>query len=394
MTQVKHALLSPSGAERWLACTPSAVLEQQFKDTAGRAADEGTLAHKLGELLIRQKMKLVSKADYNKQFNAIKADDLYEDNMLEHADNYAVYVMEQFTEAKMHTSDALLFLEQRLDLTAYIQEGFGTGDTVIIADRELKIIDLKYGKGVPVSAVNNKQMMLYALGALKDFYAIYDINQVSMTIYQPRLDTISTWEMSVPDLFTWAEQELKPRAALAFEGKGEYNPGLHCRFCKAKARCRANADFNLAIAQDDFKAPELLSDEEIVAIMNKSDMFKTWLKGVDDYTLNEAVNNGKQWPGYKVVEGKSNRVYTDEGKVVEVLIEKGFEKDKLYKPAEVIGITQMEKLIGKKNFPEYLKGLVIKPKGKLTLVPESDERLAYNSIESAQEDFAETAVNN
>lgn len=384
---MSHAILSPSGAERWLNCTPSARLELTFPDRAGQAAEEGTLAHSLGELLIKFKLDRIKKFVFEQELQVIRDHRLYDHSMEEHAENYALYVLEQLAAAQAKTKDSILFTEQKLDLTSYIPEGFGTSDIVIIADGTMHVIDLKYGKGVPVSAVNNRQMRLYALGALVQFEQIYDISQVSMTIYQPRLDSISTWTIPVEELTSWAKDELIPRAALAFDGKGDFVPGKHCQFCKARAVCRAFADHNLVITKHEFKAPDLLEDEEVSDIMDRAKLFQNWLTSVEDYALDMAVNYNKQWPGYKVVEGRSNRKYMDESAVLTKLKDNGFDLDKVA-PREVLGITAMEKEVGKKSFGEMLAALIIKPSGKPTLAPLSDKRAAINSIETAKTDFA------
>ncbi|MBS1776005.1 MAG: DUF2800 domain-containing protein [Bacteroidetes bacterium] len=384
-----HSLLSPSSASRWLRCTPSARLEESFTDKAGEAAAEGTLAHSLGELLIKNQLKLISKAVFNKEFKAIKENKFYDAAMQEHAENYAAYVLERFSEAKSHTPDAVLYLEQRLDMTRYVPEGFGTGDAVIIANGVLDINDLKYGKGVTVFAENNPQMKLYALGALDEFDFMYEIHTVRMTIFQPRIDNISTWELPVSELRAWAEEELKPRAALAFDGGGDYTPGAHCQFCRAKATCKANADFNLEIAKHEFKAERLMSDDEIADVLNRAPLFTAWLSAVLEHALDQAVNHGKRWPGFKLVEGKSNRVYTDEEKVAEFLIkEHKYSEDIIYQPRKILGITAMEKALGKGVFASTLNGYIIKPPGKPTLVPISDKREEINSNESAIADFS------
>lgn len=383
-----HAILSPSSASRWLACPPSARLESRFPDTSGTAVKEGTLAHSLGELLIRYKSGEIKKAQYTKALAEIETDPLYEDVMFEHCDNYATYVIEQFNAAQVHTKDALLFIEQKLDLTKYIPEGFGTGDAGIIADTTLTCVDLKYGKGVAVSAVGNKQMKLYALGWLNKFESVYDITAVKMVIYQPRLDTVSEFEISVVELKQWAANELIPLAALAFEGKGDFAPGDHCRFCKARATCRANAEYNLEIAKYDFKEGNLLTDEEIADILNRADRFKKWVNGMEEYALTEAVNNGKVFPGFKLVEGRSNRAYGDESAVAtKLLTDVKLTEEEIY-TKKIIGITALEKLLGKKAFEEYISPLVVKPAGKPTLVPESDKRPAINTLEAAKVDFA------
>lgn len=384
-----HAILSPSGAERWLNCTPSARLEQQFPDRAGEAAKEGTLAHAIGELLIRVKLKTIKKYEYEEVLAGHKKNTLYNDDMLAHAEEYASFVLERFLEAQTKNKHALIFLEQKLNLTDYVPEGFGTGDVIIIADGVLDIIDLKYGKGVPVSAENNKQMMLYSLGALREFEYMYDIDTVRMTIYQPRLDSISTWEIPAEQLNKWADEELKPRAALAFEGEGEFKPGKHCQFCRAKGICKANAAANLEIAKYDFRETTLLKDEEVADIIDRAATFINWINGVEEYALNEAVA-GKKWPGYKVVEGRSNRKYLDDEKVATKLLQSGFNEAVIFKPQALLSITAMEKVITKKVFEDTLKGLIIKPPGKPALVPLSDKRPELNSAESAKKDF-ETA---
>lgn len=383
-----HAILSPSGASRWLACTPSARLEQQFPDRSGAAASEGTLAHALSELLIRFKSKMILKTQYTKTLKEIKANSQYEDAMFDYADTYACYVMETFSAAQAHTKDAVLLVEQKLDLSEYVPEGFGTGDVMIIANQVLDFIDLKYGKGVEVSAINNKQMMLYALGALRNFDCLFDIETVRMTIYQPRLDNISTFEMSVADLKHWAETELKPRAAMAFAGEGEFAPGEVCRFCKAAATCKANAAFNLELAKYEFKESPLLEDQEVSDILSRADLFTKWINAVEEHAQNEAILNGKKWPGYKLVEGRSNRVYADEAKVAETLLAKGLTEDAIY-TKKLLGITAMEKELGKSDFATYLSSLVVKPAGKPTLVPASDKRPELNSAANAANDFAE-----
>lgn len=384
-----HAVLSPSGAHRWLSCTRSARLEQQFPDKAGKVAEEGTLAHSLGELILKYKLKRISKQIYQRDLKKIEANELFDHGMMEHAESYSVFVLERFYEAQSHTKDAVIYLEHKLDLREYVEEGFGTGDCVIIADGTMEIIDLKYGKGVLVSAENNKQMMLYALGALKDFDFVYDIDTVRMTIFQPRIDNFSSYEIKVVDLLTWAEVDLKPKAKLAFAGEGEFVPGTHCQFCKAKALCKANADYNLELARHDFAVPELLSDEDISDILERADLFTKWLKGVLDHALSEAVLNGKKWPGFKLVEGRSNRAYSDQSLVATKLLEAGFVKEIIYKDPELHGITEMTKRLGKKTFETLLTDLIIKPQGKPTLAPLSDKREELNSVDAAQKDFAE-----
>lgn len=384
---MSHAVLSPSAASRWLACTPSARFEQKFPDTSGTAASEGTLAHALSELIIRYASGKIDAKDHIKILNSIEVDPLFDNSMMEYCEEYAAYVMEQFYNAQAHTKDALLFLEQKLDLTDYVPDGFGTGDVIIIADGVMDIIDLKYGKGVPVTAVDNNQMKLYSLGALRAFDFMYDIQTVRMTIYQPRLDSITNFEMSTVALRQWAEQVLKPKAKLAFAGKGDFVPGTHCQFCKAKAVCKANADYNLEIAKYDFKDSAELTDAEVADILSRSKLITGWLTAVSDHALNEAVNKGKHWPGYKLVEGRSNRIYSNEEAVAEKLIANGIEEEDIY-TKKLLGITAMEKEITKPKFAALLSDLIIKPDGKPTLVPEEDKRAEINSTDAAKRDFA------
>jgi len=382
-----HAVLSPSGASRWLNCTPSARLEQNFPDSSGEAAKEGSLAHELGELMLKLYLQLISRKDYDLTLKVIESSKYYNADMWEYAGNYASFVIETFEAAKAITKDAVIQIEAQLNLTDYVPEGFGTGDAVIIADGTMHVIDLKYGKGVNVSCENNKQMMLYALGGLRDFDFMYSIDTVCMTIYQPRMDNISTFEMSVKDLQTWAENFLKPLAKLAFEGAGVFKVGDHCRFCRAKAVCKANANENLELAKYDFAESILLNDTEVSDILSRASAFKAWITSVEEMALTEAVERGKNWPGYKLVEGRSNRVYSDEDKVAKALVKEGFKEADIY-TKKILGITAMEKAITKKTFESVLGELIIKPAGKPTLVVESDKRAAWNSAESAKNDFS------
>ncbi len=383
---MSHAILSPSGASRWLACTPSARFEENFSESKSSFAAEGTLAHSLGELLIREKLGQLKKAAFKKALAEIQSNELYDDSMLDYCEDYAVFVMERFAEAQSHTSDAAIFLEKKLDMSDYVPEGFGTGDAVIVADGTMETIDLKYGKGVAVAVTENKQQMLYALGALKDFAFIYNISHVRMTIYQPRISNIESWEMSVDDLMNWAENELKPKAQMAFNGEGEFAPGSHCQFCRGKAKCKALADKNLELAAYEFRDSNILSDEEVSDILTRMDLFINWINAVEEHALNEAINNGKKWPGYKVVEGRSNRKYSDSDQVATTLLKAGFAEEIIY-TKKLLSITNMEKEIGKKPFGELIGPFLIKPPGKPTLVPESDKRPAYHSAEAAKVDF-------
>ena len=369
-----HAVLSASSAHRWLSCTPSARLEQEFEDRETEAAAEGTAAHALCEHKLRRAMKQRSKKPLSKYDS---------DEMDGYTDDYVGFVLESISEAKQYCSDPTVLIEQRLDFSCYVPDGFGTGDCLIVSDKLLHIIDFKYGQGVLVDAEQNPQMMLYALGALRLFDTLYDIDTVSMTIFQPRRENVSTWTISVDELRDWAENILKPKAELAFNGDGEYCAGAWCQFCKAADRCRARAEAKLALAQFEFRRPPLLTDAEIGDILLKLDDLTKWAKDILSYAQNEAINHGKEWAGFKLVAGRSNRKYSDENAVAAAAIKAGYTD--IYKKS-LISITEMEALMGKKTFSEILGGLIIKPQGKPTLVPASDKRRAITAT-GAKQDF-------
>ena len=370
----KHALLSASSSHRWLNCPPSARLGENYEDRGSDFAAEGTDAHSLCEYKLKNALGLPAD-DPTENLS------WYNEEMEECAADYASYVMELLAEAKKATADPIVLVEQRLDYTRFVKEGFGTGDCVIVADGTLNIVDMKYGRGVEVSAVENPQMMLYALGALEIFDAIYDISTIKMTIYQPRLSNISVYSLSRDALLEWAENVLKPTADLAYTGDGDYNCGEWCRFCKAKADCRERARANMALASYEFAQPPLLTDTEIEDILGKVDDLVSWANDVKEFALQAAVS-GKEWNGWKVVEGRSVRKYTDENLVAAAVIAAGHDPYE----QKLLGITEMQKTLGKAKFDEILGGLIMKPQGKPTLVPESDKRPAMNN---AKNDFKE-----
>ena len=373
----KHAVLSASGAHRWLHCLPSARLELEFSNNDSGAAAEGTAAHALCEHKLKKTLHMRSKrpiSDYNT------------DEMEEHSDAYVEFVMEQLEVAKQSCKDPLVLIEQRLDYSCYVPDGFGTGDCIIIGDKKLHIIDMKYGMGIIVSAIENPQMKLYALGALEIYDSLYDIEDVSMTIFQPRRENVSTWTISVKELKDWAENELKPKALMAHDGKGEYLPGDWCTFCRAAVKCRARAEEKLKLAQLEFKLPPLLTDSEIEeeVLFKLSDLTK-WANEIMDYATDAAVNHGKEWHGFKVVEGRSVRKYKDEDAVAEAAKANGY-KD-IYRQS-LITLTEMQKLMGKTKFEEILGDLIYKPPGKPTLVPLLDKRQALN-VSNVKNEFNE-----
>lgn len=368
-----HARLSASGAHRWMACTPSVKLEEQFPDKESEYAAEGTLAHSVAELIIRYNNEELTKRTFTTRMNKLRKEELFCKEMEDYISDYAHTVWEIFNEAKASCPDAQLLAEQRLDFSEYVPDGFGTGDVVIIADDMVQVIDLKYGKGVGVSAEGNPQLRLYGLGAYLEHSMLYDIRRVRMTIIQPRLENVSTEELTVEELLAWAEAEVRPKAVLAMAGEGEYVTGDHCRFCKAKAVCRARADENLALAKLELRDPDILEDWEIGEVLKRAEELNCWAKDVKDYAFDQALNHGVKFEGWKLVEGRSNRKYLDEDKVQETLLEAGYPEKEITE-TKLLGITAMEKAIGKKAFGVVLGDLVIKPEGKPTLVPETDKR--------------------
>ena len=363
-----HALLSASSSHRWLNCPPSARLCENYEDNGSDFAAEGTDAHALCEYKLR-KLLGMDCSDPTENLT------WYNSEMDECATGYASFVMEVLEDAKAKCPDPTILIEQRLDYSKYVEEGFGTGDCLVIGDGTLHVIDYKHGRGVLVEAEQNPQMMLYALGALEMFGFLYDISEISMHIYQPRRANIGTYRLSKEELVNWAETTLAPKAKLAFEGKGEYACGEWCTFCKAKNDCRKRAEANLEMAKYDFKMPPLLTDDEISEILKKADELLSWINDIKDYAFEKALS-GQHWDGFKLVEGRSVRKYTDEKAVVAAVVGAG------YDPYEkkLLGITEMQKMLGKEKFSEVLGNLVFKPPGKPTLVPASDKRPEISTV--------------
>ena len=374
MPPIGHAILSASSSDRWLHCPPSARLCESYDDKGSDYAAEGTDAHALCEYKLRRALGMEA-ADPTENLT------WFNEEMSDCAAGYAAYVLEQVEAAKQNCADPTVLIEQRVDFSRWVEGGFGTADCIIVADGILQIIDYKHGLGVLVSAEKNPQMMCYALGALELFDGIYDIETVSMTIYQPRRDNVSTYELSKDELCHWAEETLKPAADLAFAGDGEFKCGDYCRFCKARNDCRARADANLELARYEFKLPPLLTDEDIEDILSKVDELVSWASDIKEYALQQAIS-GKEWPGWKLVEGRSNRRYTNETAVAGAVTDAGFDPYE----RKVLGVTAMQKLLGKSRFDELLGLYIEKPQGKPTLAPESDKRPAMNT---AKNDFME-----
>ena len=373
----KHALLGASSSARWLVCTPSARLEAMFPDEQSPYAAEGTVAHDLAESILLHKLE---------GKKAPKLDD-YSTEMVEAVNRYVDICEEKVNEARARSSDAEAMIEARLDFSRWVPDGFGTGDMVIVADGILEVIDLKYGKGVPVSAIENTQMRLYALGAYDVNEFLYDIKTVRMTIVQPRLDSVSTDELPLEELLDWGE-DIKPIAQRAFRGEGDCTPCDYCNFCKARHTCRALADTCLtAFYKDGGKLNQLLTDQEVSDILAMKDLITKWIKGVYDFAYEKALSGEKQWPGYKLVEGTSRRTITDPDAAAQTLLDNGYKEEDIFKPRELEGITNLQKVLGKKGVTEYLEAYIDKPEGKPTLVPDSDKRPAINTVETMMNEF-------
>lgn len=386
--QRAHALLSASGAHRWLNCTPSAKLEEAYGERKSSPyAAEGTLAHELSELYLKHDvLKTMWTDEFMSELDKVMAHELFNDEMLYVIPIYTDYCRDQYNEALQNSIFSVMEIEQKLDLTEYIPESFGTADCVIISDGVMEVIDLKYGKGVPVYADYNPQLMLYGLGALNKYDFMYEIESVKLTVVQPRLNNISSFLISVEELRKWANEVLKPQAELAFSGEGELNAGEWCKFCAVKNKCRALYEKQIELAKYEFKEPKLLSDEEIADILGRIPQLTEWANSVSEYAKDEAVNHGKAWPGYKLVEGRSIRKWSDEDLAAKAILSiPGVSEDQVYN-TKLKGISDIEKLVGKKIFAEKLSDVVVKSQGAPTLVPESDKRPAMG-ISQTIKDF-------
>lgn len=371
-----HARFSPSSGKRYLSCPPSLRLEEQFEDEQSPYAAEGTAGHAMAEYLINKHLKKRVKRPVS---------DYFTDELMEAVEDYTSYGIEVIEKAKQDCDSPFVAVELRVSLDHRVEGCFGTADLVVVDSKKVHIIDLKLGKGVMVDAEQNVQLMIYGLGVLDMLECLYDIGTVELTIVQPRLEHLSTWEISAEELKKWGAEVFEPGANMALAGEGTYSAGDHCRFCKARFNCRERANEYLKLAQMEFAEPPLLSDEEVAEVLAKADALKKWAEEIYTYAQNEAIVNHKEWPGYKLVLGRSNRKYTDEEDVAKAATEAGYTD--IYK-STLIGITEMERLMGKKKFNEILGAYVYKPDGKVTLVPDSDKREAIN-LSTAEADFKE-----
>lgn len=382
----KHAKLSASGSSKWLNCTPSSSLEEGFTEKPSEYAQEGTLAHEFGDFYLRFFNGEITEKRYQEAVGKLKTHRLYAKEMPRQVDKYVGYVLEQLTQARTSTPDAVLLVESRLDFSHVVEGGFGTGDAVIIADGTMEVVDLKYGKGVEVSAEKNSQLMLYGLGALRANELSYDIKTVKLTIVQPRLDSISSWDLSVEELVAWGEETVKPRAELAYIGAGEVSAGSHCKFCKAKPKCRAFADLNNNLPRLDFALPPVLTDEEVIEIFEKLPDLIDWAKTVTSYLYAQALE-GKPVKGYKLVEGKSSRRWTDTDLVEDILKNKGLTSEEIFN-IKLKSLGDIADLMTKDEFNSLLGPFIVKPPGAPVLVPETDKRPAMGT-EQAKIDFSD-----
>lgn len=381
---MSHALLSASGAHRWLSCTPSAKLEEQFPDSTSTYAEEGTLAHELCEIKVNKALLGMPTKTYNSTSKKIKGNDLYQTEMDKYTDEYLDYILE-----KVHSFDSppTVIVEKKVDFSSYVPEGFGTADCIILGDGELHIVDFKYGKGVEVSAENNPQMMLYALGAYLEYSFLFQIEAVKMTIVQPRIGNISEYSMLVEELLEWAELTVKPRAQMAWNGEGDYVAGDHCKFCRAKASCRERARKNLEAENFELKEGPLLSLEEIGEALKKAIDLAKWAEDLKEYALAESLK-GNGIPGWKAVEGRGSRNFTDNDLAIKKLKEAGIAEELLYERKQYT-LAQIEKMVGTKEFKKIVGDLVVKNPGKPTLVVNTDKREKITNKVTAAEDFAD-----
>ncbi|MDR1241059.1 MAG: DUF2800 domain-containing protein [Oscillospiraceae bacterium] len=403
-----HALLSASSAHRWLECPPSSRLEKEFPETAGEAAAQGSEAHALAEYKLKTALKSYFPQFFESSKEELKRPNgIYEDAEMDaYTDDYVDFILEQINSLEK-AGKPLILIEQKLDFSKYVPGGFGTADCIIVSEGNIHVIDFKYGQGVLVSASDNPQLKLYVLGALNlldnlsmdnlpsdtfhnissvySVSSIYNISSISMTIFQPRRENISTSKISKESLYKWANEVLIPAASLAFNGIGEYKPGEHCRFCRAAIKCRARADYQLELAKLDFADPPTLSDEEISEILSRLDDLILWTNSVKEYALKEVLN-GKSWQGFKLVEGRSIRRYSDERSASIRLVREGFGIHE-YLKTSLRSPTELEKKLGKKRVNEILGDLIVKPPGKPALVPVSDKRTEIHGKLDAREDF-------
>ncbi len=382
---MSHAILSPSSAKRWINCPPSALINAEAPQQDTVYTREGTLAHAVAELKARKYFLGVGPRKYAADLKKLKTDELWQDEMDRHTDTYLEVLKDL---AAAFPEPPHVALEVQVNFSEYVPEGFGTADCLMIGGNVLQIVDFKYGKGVDVDAVENPQMMLYALGALLDYEAIYDIDLVRMAIVQPRTKAEpATWEISAEGLRRWAGAVVAPAAALAAKGKGEFAEGDWCRFCAIRGSCRARAGANTALEDFGMKLPPELNNEEVARALTLGQRLASWLSDLQDYAL-RACLEGREIPGFKAVEGRSVRAWTNQDDAFNAARSAGVPEEMLYERKPVT-LAALEKLMGKKPFAEALADYVTTPPGKPTLAPESDKRPAITNKTTAEDDFAD-----
>lgn len=378
-----HALLGPSSAARWIACPPSVRLCEQFEDVESEYAKEGSLAHEIAELKVR---KLIDPGLTSRKFTAamkkLKEKELYQEEIQGYTDEYVEFIQEQMYS---YPTTPHIAVEQKVDFSEYVPDGFGTADCILIANDTLHIIDFKYGKGVPVSVENNKQLLLYALGAYLAYEMIFPIAHIKMSIVQPRLANIDTWECSLDYLLEFAKIA-QEKATMALKGEGDFNCGEHCKFCKAKAICKERANVNLELAKYEFKAADQLTLEEIGEILEKAKDLAKWAEDLKEYALSESLK-GNEVPGWKAVNGRGSRSFKNTDEAIKVLVDNGIAEELLYE-RKYLTLAQMEKTVGKKEFNSLVGDLIVMNVGKPTLVEASDKREAITNKIKAEDEFS------
>ena len=378
-----HALLGPSSAARWIACPPSVKLCEQFEDVESEYAKEGSLAHEIAELKVR---KLIDPGLTSRKFTAamkkLKEKEFYQEEMQGYTDEYVEFIQEQMYS---YSTTPHIAVEQRVDFSEYVPDGFGTADCILISNDTLHVIDFKYGKGVPVSVENNKQLLLYALGAYLAYEMIFPIAHIKMSIVQPRLNNIDTWECSLDYLLEFAKIA-QEKATMALKGEGDFNCGEHCKFCKAKAICKERANVNLELAKYEFKAADQLTLEEIGEILEKAKDLAKWAEDLKEYALSESLK-GNEVPGWKAVNGRGSRSFKNTDEAIKVLVDNGIAEELLYE-RKYLTLAQIEKVIGKKDFNNLVGNLIVMNVGKPTLVEASDKREAITNRIKAEDEFS------
>jgi hypothetical protein len=380
-----HALLAPSASDRWLTCTRSARFEERFNKGTSIYADEGSLAHEIAQIGLLRRLNRISRLEFEKRFSELKENICYQHEMIDYCIQYVDYVMSLYIKLQKENW-AEIFIEERVELSSFVIESFGHVDAFILSNGRIDIIDFKYGKGKKVSAVANPQLGLYAYGVYVRFKLLDEFNKVHLHIVQPRIDNIEESKDELQYISNWINGTVKRKSQLAFEGKGDFNPGSHCQFCAGKAKCKALASFNLNVVKQEFDQPDELTKEEIADILLNAQTIINWVTAVKDYALDRALNHKEAWPGHKLVRGKSFRKLQNEESFIKTALQKGYTKKQIGM-FKLLPLTQLENAIGKSIFNSEFSQFVIKPKGTPTLVPISDKRKAMGSADEAKDDF-------